>query len=370
MEISLTKATIEEDDIVSMEVAIHRKAISEGDFTRSFEHEFREFLGVAGAVATNSCTSALILALQTLGTGPGDEVILPSYTCLAVLNAVVQTGATPRLTDNSYNVPGMNYNIASDLAKERLSSRTRAIIVPHMFGVPAEIDKIMEIGIPVIEDVTLSLGAWYKGKSAGAWGDISVCSFHASKMIACGEGGMLTSRSHELYERARYLNSWESEQSSIRLKEDNLEPYQLRYNFRLSDIAAALGISQLRKLPDFVARRRELAKRYTSRLSEVCNLSLPEVTDDPNVFHRYLVAGDNLDVVGVIRRFADAGIEVGRGVYPPLHRYLECERKYYRGAERAVNTLLSIPLYPSLDDDEVEYILQTSEEILSEQNGT
>ncbi|MCK4824101.1 DegT/DnrJ/EryC1/StrS family aminotransferase, partial [bacterium] len=276
MEIGLTKATIEEDDIRSMQDAIHLRAISEGNISRSFEKQFRDFLGVKGAVATNSCTSALILALKTIGIEAGDEVILPSYTCLAVLNAVVQIGAIPCLTDNTYDVLSMNYNMTCASVKEKLSPKVRAIIVPHMFGVPAEIDKILEIGIPVVEDVTLSLGAWYKGKPVGAWGDISVCSFHASKMIACGEGGMLASKSDALYDRARFLNSWEGEQSSLRLKTDNFEPYQLRYNFRLSDVAAALGISQLQKLSDFVARRRELAKRYTSRLSKVRTLELPE----------------------------------------------------------------------------------------------
>ena len=358
MKISLTRPTIEADDIENMEAIIHRKSVSEGSITRLFEDEFREFLGVAGAVATNSCTSALVLALKTLEIGLGDEVILPSYTCLAILNAVIQVGATPQLTDNTYDVVGMNYN----MTLVELSPKTRAIIVPHMFGVPAEIDKIAKLGVPVIEDITLSLGAWYKGRPVGAWGDISVCSFHSSKMIACGEGGMLASKSHKLYERARYLNSWESEQSSIRLKE--AEPYQLRYNFRLSDIASVLGISQLFKLPSFIAQRREFAEYYTSCFSKICDLELPTVTDSPNVFHRYLVARDNLDIKGIIKRFTNAGIEVGRGVYPPLHRYLD--HKGYPNAERAVNTLLSIPIYPSLTDNEVEYILQTSKEILSE----
>ena len=368
IKIPLTKAAIEEDDVQSMKDAVYHKAISQGKLTRLFENKFCEFLGVSGAVATNSCTSALILALRTLGLSSGDEVIIPSYTCLAVLNAVFQFGAIPQLTDNAYDVAGMDYNMTSDMIQEKISERTRAIIVPHIFGVPAEIDKIMQIGIPVIEDITLSLGAWYKGKPLGAWGDICVCSFHSSKMIACGEGGMLASKHFNFYERARYLNGWESEQTSLRIQEDQLEPYELRYNFHLSDIAASLGISQLRKLPNFISRRRELAEKYSSHLSQIYGLKLPVVSGyEPNIFYRYMVAGDNLDIVRIIKEFADYGIEIGRGVFPPLHRYLRLDNNDYPGAEKAVKTLISIPLYPDLKEDEIDYLIKINKKIFQDE---
>jgi perosamine synthetase len=316
-------------------------------------------------VATNSCTSALILALAALEVGPEDEVVLPSYTCLAVLNAVVQTGAQPRLTDNAYDPGRMDYNLTADHVRAALRPRTRVIIVPHMFGTPAEVDKICQLGIPVIEDITLSLGAVHAGKPVGAWGDFAVCSFHESKMVACGEGGMLWAADAALGQRVRWLNGWGAEQPLLRLKEGECETYQLRYNFRLTDPAAALGISQLAKLPLFVSRRRALAARYTARLAHVANLATPAVGDTPNVFHRYLVAREGLDVVAAIRRFAAAGVEVGRGVYPPLHRYRHEDAANYPAAEHAVATLLSIPIYPAMTDAEVEYLLSTSEAILS-----
>jgi dTDP-4-amino-4,6-dideoxygalactose transaminase len=362
--ITLTNPCLAEDDFRAMEHAIRCGAITEGSIARSFEEDFAGFLGVAGAVATNSCTSALVLALATLDIGPGDEVALPSYTCLAVLNAVVQAGALPRLADNRYDVLDMDYNIAIESLKLILSPRTRAIIVPHMFGTPANMDVILNVGLPVIEDITLSLGATYRNKPVGAWGDISVCSFHASKMIACGEGGILASKDPAILKRARYLNGWADEQAAARLS-DRVEPYRLRYNFHMSDVAAALGKSQLQKLPSFIARRRKLARQYTERLARVPGVRTPEANRPSSVFHRYLVAVQRETVVSRIERFAAANIEAGRGVYPPLHRYLGQAVEMFPGAEQAVGSLVSIPIYPSLTDQQVESLLQVSEKVLS-----
>ena len=229
-----------DDDVEAMEIALSCRAISEGAIVRTFEAEFGSYLGVAGAVATNSCTSALVLALTALDIGPGDDVAMPSYTCAAVMNAVVQVGATPRLADNRYDVPSMDYNVSAEMLAAALTPRTRAIIVPHMFGTAARIGPIKDLGLSVIEDITLSLGATHCGRPVGMWGDISVCSFHASKMIACGEGGMLASADRDLLAKARYLNGWADEQAAMRLS-DRIEPYRLRYNFRMSDLAAARG---------------------------------------------------------------------------------------------------------------------------------
>jgi dTDP-4-amino-4,6-dideoxygalactose transaminase len=368
MTISLTSPCLGEDDFQAMEDAVRRGAITEGPIARSFEDDFARFLGVAGAVATNSCTSALVLALAALEIGPGDEVALPSYTCLAVLNAVVQAGAAPRLADNRYDVPGMDYNVTAETLQRVLTPRTRAIILPHMFGVPADVEPILSLGPPVIEDITLGLGANYRHpqtgtRPVGAWGQIAVCSFHASKMIACGEGGMLASQDPALAAKARYLNSWADEQPAARLSE-RVEPYRLRYNFHLSDPAAALGRSQLRKLPSFVARRRALAGQYSARLARVAGLRVPEATQNQSVFHRYLVAVERETVVSRIERFTAAGIEAGRGVYPPLHCFLAQSGADFPGAEQAVHTLVSIPIYPSLSEQQVDYLLHVSEEVL------
>ena len=163
---------------------------------------------------------------------------------------------------------------------------------------------------------------------------------------------MLASANLDLLDKVRYLNGWADEQAAIRLC-DRIEPYRLRYNFRMSDPAAALGRSQLRKLPSFIARRRELAGRYAARLSSVPGVQVPSA-EHGSVFHRFLPAVRHNTVVERIQRYAEFGIEAGRGVYPALHRSLVGSAGAYPGAEKAMATLVSIPLYPRLDDNQVE----------------
>ena len=366
MKIPLTKATIENDDLKCMSSALYKRAISQNDLTEVFERNYSKFIGTAGSVATNSCTSAIILALATLNIKKEQEVILPSYTCLAVLNAVIQYGVRPILADNSYDTDNMDFNIKPDSVKNLITNKTGAIIVPHMFGVPADIDDIIKMNIPVVEDITLSLGTFYKDRPVGSWGDISVCSFYNSKMISCGEGGMLSSKRSDLYERAFYLNGWEKEQASMRLKKKNEFNYELRYNFRMSGIAASLGISQLEKLPIFIKKRCSIAKKFTSVLSNIRRLKLPKKTNKQNAFFRYLIALENRNISSIIQKFANHGIEVGRGVYPPLHWFFKLDKTKFSGAEKAVDTLLSIPIYPNLNNEQINYILEYTKNILTE----
>lgn len=367
--IPLTRPTIESDDVAAVENAVKAGQIGQGEVTSRFEKEFCDFVGGAGAVATSSGTSALILALCTLGVKPGDEVILPSYTCLALLNAVKTVGAEPVLVDNYYCVDSMDFNIQVEGIRACITSRTRAVIVAHMFGVPSRIDEIVKMGVPVIEDGTLCLGAHYNGRPIGRWGQISVFSLHASKMLACGEGGMLVARGPLLYERARYLNSWVDEQAGIRLNENREFEYDLRYSYRLSDMAAALGIQQLRKLPRFIARRRQIAALYTGLFAEFPNLKPPLIREDsPNAFHRFIVALKEHSPTEVIQAYARYGIEIGRGVYPPLHRYLKSEPENFAGAETAVRTLVSIPLYPGLLESEIDYLFAKSCEVFARED--
>jgi perosamine synthetase len=348
-----------------MEEAIRHRAINQGQIAQSFEKDFAGYLGAAGAVATNSGTSALVLALRTLGVGRGDHVTIPSYTCLAVLHAVCQIGAKPILADNACIPQRMDYNITAEAVKRVLSRKTKAVIVPHMFGVPAPTKDLLEIGVPLIEDITLSLGAQGGNKPIGESGMLSVCSFHASKMMTCGEGGMLTAATTELYERARYLNGWEADQVPMRYSAGDPPVYELRYNFHMSDIAAALGKSQLLRLPRFAERRRELARQYNERLGHFDFLIAPAVDEEPNVFFRYLMFIKDIDLIQILRSFAAVGIEAGRGVYPPLHRFLRKEPRSFAGAEKAMKAVLSIPLYPALVAKEVDYILSRAEEIFS-----
>lgn len=363
--IPLVKPTIEQDDIDSIIKAAKEKKVLQGEVAREFEGEFARLIGAKGGMVTSSGTAALHLALRALDIGNGDEVIIPTYTCTALLNAVRYVNAVPRLIDCNFNVADMDFNLSAREVKKKVGKRTKAIIVPHMFGVPAAMDDLSGLNIPIIEDGTLSIGAYYKSGIVGSFGEISVFSFHASKMLASGEGGMILSKSPELLGRIRYLNSWEDEQPGLRLKSYGDIEYEERYNYRMSDLAASLGISQLRKLPRFIDRRIDIAGKYNEAFGGIRDIELPRVKQDrTNVFFRYLIELHQRDIPGVLTRFTQAGIEVGRGVYPPLHYYLKEDRSLYPNAERAVNSLISVPLYPSLTETEIRHIIRTTLSIL------
>src|SRR5579883_2046260 len=183
--------------------------------------------------------------------GAGDEVLMPSYTCVAVTNAVRYVGATPALAD----IDPHTYNLDAGDARRRLTAATRAVIVPHMFGLPADMDPLTEWGIPVIEDCAQTLGATYRGRRVGGFGTVSICSFYATKLLTTGEGGMLLSDSDTLVRRARDLRDY-----------DDRADATLRYNYKMTDFQAALGVSQLGRLPQFLARREALAARYEAAL--------------------------------------------------------------------------------------------------------
>lgn len=354
--ISLTKPDLGDVETTMMINAVRAGSIAQGSIAKKFEEACARWLRVDAGIATNSGTSALVLGLAVLGVGRGSEVILPSYTCTAVLNAVVRSGATPVLVDNHDDIATMNFNLIAGAVGEAITPATRAIIVPHMFGTSANVAAISALGVPVIEDITLAFGATTgDGRPVGSLGDLAVCSFHASKMIACGEGGMLFG-SQDLALRARELNGSESEQVEQRFQ-NATSPFTLQYGFRLSDILAACGLAQVERLPETIERRRGLARHYTEALGDLPGISLPERQIPGCVFFRFIAQISDRHPIAVLKALIDAGIEGGRGVYPPLHRLLGLNPSSFPGAERAVSKNISLPLYPAIHDHEVEHVI-------------
>ncbi|MFA4932791.1 MAG: DegT/DnrJ/EryC1/StrS aminotransferase family protein, partial [Caldisericia bacterium] len=186
-----SKPTLDQRDYNAVLRVLQSGQISQGEYVKRFEANLSEFVGVKGGVATNSGTSALHLALLALEVGKGDEIILPSYVCTALLNAINYVGATPVLVD----IEPDSFNLDAKRVKESLTEKTKAIIVPHLFGLPADMEELQSFGIPLIEDCAQALGATYKGKQAGSFGALSIFSFYATKVIASGEGGMVLSDS-------------------------------------------------------------------------------------------------------------------------------------------------------------------------------
>lgn len=335
--IAHSKPTLDAGDYKSVMDVLKSGHLVQGEQVAGFENALSSFIGVKNGVAVSSGTAALHLSLIALGAGEGDEVIIPSYVCSALLNAIMYVNAVPVIAD----IDRSTFNIDVDDLKNRITKRTKAIIVPHMFGLPAEIDEIVSLGIPVIEDCAQSIGAKYQGRYTGSLGVCSVFSFYATKMLATGEGGMILSNDDRLVGIARDLRDY-----------DEKDGYSLRYNYKMTDMQAALGISQLKKLPSFIERRKEIAGLYDGRLRDVF-FPVPAVPEGrEHIYYRYLLSLD--DSSGFMKKMLRLGIGCRRPVYKPLHEYLGLSG--YPVTQEVMARAVSIPLYPSLRDEEVRKI--------------
>jgi perosamine synthetase len=240
-----------------------------GKYIPRFENEFADYCSTSHGIAVCNGTTALHLALRTLNIGPGDEVILPSLTFIATANAVMYTGATPVFADSEEST----WNLAPEEVNRRITSKTRAIIAVHLYGHPVDMDPILDIsekhGISVIEDAAEAHGARYKGRRVGGMGIINCFSFYGNKIITTGEGGMLTTQDAELARRARFLRD-----HAMSPARRYWHP-EIGYNYRMTNLQAALGVAQLEQIERFIAHKREIASIYNDLLKDTPGLVLP-----------------------------------------------------------------------------------------------
>lgn len=291
-------------------------------------------------VACSSGTSALHLALLVLGVGAGDEVVIPSYVCSSPYFATLHAGATPIVADINLS----DYNLSAESVKGLLTNRTKAIIVPHMFGTAAEIDELLELGISLIEDCAQSIGAEYKGRQVGNFGELSTFSFYATKMITTGEGGMVLTNNLDFYNKLVEFRDY-----------SNKSLLPIKYNYKMTDLQAALGLSQLNKLPQFIERRKQIAYIYSNTFSN-CDVELP--TSQPqkkSVYFRYVVRTSERDWVQEEAKKKMVICE--KPVYQPLHDGLCLEG--FKNCKIAKQQALSIPIYPGLSESEIEHVTRT-----------
>ena len=329
---------MDDEDIAGVADVLRSGLLVQGKVVSSLEKKLASFIGVRHAVAVSSGTAALHLALIVLGIGHGSEVILPSYVCTALLNAVHYVRATPVLVD----IEPDTYNISADQVEKAISKNTGAIVVPHMFGLPADMDAILSLGVPVIEDCAQSAGARFKGQYTGSLGRISIFSLYATKMICAGEGGLILSDDSDLIARLRDLRDY-----------DEKETYTLRYNYKLTDIQASLGKNQLKKLPSFIAKRQKIAGLYNALLEEVVS-QIPSVPEGrEHIYYRYVIPVDN--PTGFMDKMQEEGVVCRRPVFKPLHRYLDLSG--YEVTEDVWSKAVSIPVYPSLTEQEAHRIV-------------
>jgi perosamine synthetase len=340
-----SRPALDQEEVDAVTRVLQSRQVSQGEEVRRFEKTLASLIGVGDAVAVSSGTAALHLALLALEIGAGDEVMIPSFVCPALLNAIRYVHAVPVLTD----INGETFNMDVRDLRRRLTGRARAIIVPHMFGLPADIGEIVALGVPVIEDCAQSLGSSYRGAPTGGCGVLSVFSFYATKMICTGEGGMIAAHDRRFVDKIRDLRDYDE-------KEDG----HLRYNYKLTDLQAALGLVQLRKLPAFIGRRRSIARQYDVALSEY-PLSRPVLPSDrEQIYYRYVIRTKRLPEL--LEAGGKAGIAYRRPIFKPLHHYLGLNG--YPETDAALRNAVSLPLYPALHDREVNIILQNLQSVL------
>jgi len=335
-----SRPTIDKADILDVASVLRSGNIAQGSVVEKFEQELAHYVGVKGGVATSSGTAALHLALIALDITRKDTVALPSYVCTAVLNAVNYVGASPLLIDTHPDT----FNMDVEDLKRRLTPQVKAIIVPHSFGLAADLEEIIALGIPIIEDCAQSIGATYRNKLTGSFGNISIFSFYATKMITTGEGGMVVSNSEELLGKIRDLRDY-----------DNKGNYGTRYNYKMTDFQAALGRSQLKKLNHFIEIRRKIAQRYTIELKNFCSLPVNHGNDSKHIYYRYTI---NLsrDVESFLKLSKEKGINCERPVFKPLHRYLNLSG--FTNTDSVWEKTVSIPIYPTLTEKNIHIIIE------------
>jgi len=329
-----SKSTIGKEELAAVSKVIKSNVLSEGSVVNDFEKELSLYMGARGGVATSTGTAALHLALLCLGVGSGCEVILPSYVCRSVLNAVMFTGARPVLCDVNRD----DYNISLDSAKKKISLRTKVIIIAHMFGYPADIEGFLRLGLPIIEDCAHSPGALYKGKPVGSFGELSVFSFEGTKYMVTGEGGMLLANSPALLKKTR------------KIKNSDSNDREAKYTYRMTNLQAAIGLTQLKKLDLFKKKRIEIAQRFT-RVFSGLDIILPQKKNNrDHIFHRYMIQINN-NIDKFMRLCFLDGVKVKQPVKPyPLHKYLGLSNKYFPNTHIIMNSAVSIPIYPGLKE--------------------
>jgi len=340
-----SRPLITDSDIRAVTETLKSGQLSQGPEVVKFEKSLAEFIGKKRGVAASSGTAALHLALLGLDVKEEDEVIIPSFVCTAVLNAINYTGANPVITD----IEPLTFNISVDAVKKAVTTKTKAIIVPHMFGCPAGMDKLSELDIPLIEDCAQAIGATYKGQTTGSFGLISMFSFYATKVLACGEGGMVLSDSEDLISKVKDLRDY-----------DNKNDYILRYNYKMTDIQASLGMNQLSLLEKFIEKRKEIAARYFQEFKD-CDFSLPVWKDGKeHIYYRFVIKTRD-DASSYVEKLQQKKVMCRRPVYKPLHLYLNLSG--FPHTMDAWHKAISIPLYPSLKEKEIEKIVSVVKEI-------
>lgn len=356
----LARPYTDEAEIDEVRAVLASGYLTQGPKVAEFEALIAERVGARHAFAVTSATTALHLSLVALGIGPGDEVLVPDFTFPATANVVVQQGAVPVLVEIDLDTFGVN---AADLER-KITARTRAIMPVHAFGLSADMGSVMEIadrhGLAVIEDAACALGASYRGRPCGSIGTAGCFSFHPRKSITTGEGGMIITGDDALAARITLLRS----HGGIR-ERGRFSFEAAGFNYRLSDILAAVGVAQVRKLDKLLDARRRVAGWYDRALAGTSGLRLPVVPEwGEHTYQSYVVLLDPaLDRDAVIEQLRGEGVESTLGTYalhaqPYFSRTLRMRPGDLPNSFRAFTSSLALPLHAGLEQGDVDYVAE------------
>jgi len=371
LNIPQTRPYFNEEELEELREVLESGWVSQGPKTKEFEDAFAKYVGAKYAVAVTNCTAALHLSLLAIGISKGDEVLVADFTHPATGHSVLYCGAKPVFID----VNPKTYNIDPELIKEKITERTKAVIPVHTFGQPADMDAVMQIasdyGLRVIEDAACAHGAKYKNKFAGTIGDTGCFSFHARKGMTTGEGGMVVTNDRELVEEIRSLSVYGTVSTWDREKSDKFiipEFVKLGYNYKMSDISAAVGIVQLKRLDKLIEKKRTLAKYWDEKLQDLEFIELPYCSKDvKHVYQSYVTLVDKR-----INRNKLIELTRSRGIQTQIGTYACHVQPVYNSNQKCPNSLdifnrsLSLPLYYTLREEDIDVAAELLKKTLEE----
>ncbi|MDK2932830.1 MAG: perosamine synthetase [Clostridiales bacterium] len=368
---------IDEDDVQAVIETLKSDYLTTGPKIKQFEEKLKEVTGAEYAVAIANGTAALHAACFAAGIQEGDEVITSPITFAASANCVLYMGAKPVFAD----IDPATYNIHPDGIRKNITKKTKAIIPVHFTGQPCDMDEIIKIAkeydLMVIEDGAHALGAEYKGKKIGNIGDMTTFSFHPVKHITTGEGGAITTNSKELYEKLLIFRTHGITRDVEKMTKDEgpwyYEQHFLGYNYRITDFQAALGISQLKKLELFLEKRRKYVKQYNDAFKDIEGIVIPyQLPQTISAWHLYIIQLE-LQKLAVGRkeifqelRSRNIGVNVHYipVYYHPYYQKLGYQKGLCPHAEKLYDGMITLPLFPKMQSEDVEYVIQSVKEIV------
>ena len=344
------RPSITDHEVDALVAQIQSRMIAEGAKTTAFETAFADSLCLPHAIAVGTGSQALLLALTALDLRPDDAVILSDYTCIEVLAVVCHLGLQPIIVDIQ-----QDYLLSVEATFAAMNDSVKAIVFPYCMGIFRDISPLQELGVPIIEDCANYIDP-APHRVGGIVGDIAMFSFGGPKLLTAGEGGMVVTRSDELAARLRAQKRFRSSKYKLHL-------------YPLCDLQAALALQQLQRLPEFLSRRAKIAELYDFAFSTISGISLPQFHSNSSLYFRYPVKLPSAQAVDkAIQEFALNGIIAGRPVGPLLSTY-ETTRHATPCATDLYARTLSIPLYPALQDLEVEKIIAVTQHVLGEHDA-